>query len=189
MKNKIWILLVFSLLIFVQWMFPIQMILRQENILTSGTEYKFRIAPSYQDAGLGGKFLNLQFIDLQNFSTSDTSFTLFENVYLIIATDSGGYAKIQSIVHNKPASENDFVPARVASLYNDENPLNRLLSFEVGFQQYFLEESKLSIENLEILRQEAQSSQQAYALVKILKGSAAIESIVVDGKIIGPSPE
>lgn len=177
MKNRL--VIVFAVVALIQLAVPIGMIIGRENILSTGTEYKFRIAPVDPYDPFRGKYITLSF-DANNFEVENDDFWhMGENVYVALEKDSLGFAKIKDIAKQPPVeSESDYVKAKIQYAYENQ------VTIEYNFNRYFMEEHKAP-DAEHVYREAARdTSQTAYALVSIKEGDAVLKDVVINGTSI-----
>ena len=177
MNNKKVILAAFILLALVQLYVPAKMILEREKILEKGVEFKFKTAPIDPNDPFRGKYINLQYennvIEIQN---EDEWFS-GEDIYVILAKDNNGFAKIKSVSKTKPSEDLLFVKAKVSFISTDDS---QKLTVDYPFDRYYMEESKaVEAENL-YRKSLTDTSQNVYALVKIKDGEAVLKDVLIN---------
>ena len=96
MNNKKILLPAFILVALVQLYVPSKMILHREEILDTGKEYKFKTAPIDPTDPFRGKYITLRYdenmVEIQN----EKDWVRGETIYVFLAKDSDGFAKIKS---------------------------------------------------------------------------------------------
>ena len=177
MNSKKLILAAFILLALVQLYVPAKMILEREKILEKGVEFKFKTAPIDPNDPFRGKYINLQYennvIEIQN---EDEWFS-GEDIYVILAKDNNGFAKIKSVSKTKPSNEISFAKAKVNFISTDDS---QKLIVEYPFDRYYMEESK-AVEAENVYRNSlTDTSQNVYALVKIKDGEAVLKDVLIN---------
>ncbi len=177
MNNKKLLLAAFILVALAQLYVPAKMILDRENILTSGIDFKFRTAPIDPNDPFRGKYISLQYennvIEIQN----EGDWLSGEDIYVILANDSNGFAKIESVSKTKPSDEVSFVKAKVS--YVSDNG-SQQLTVDYPFNRFYMEESK-AYEAEQVYRESLpDSTQVAYALVKIKDGEAVLKDVLIN---------
>ena len=177
MNNKKLPLAAFILVALAQLYVPAKMILDRENILTSGIDFKFKTAPIDPNDPFRGKYISLQYennvIEIQN----EGDWLSGEDIYVILANDSNGFAKIESVSKTKPSDEVSFVKAKVS--YVSDNGSQQLTVY-YPFDRFYMEESK-AYEAEKVYRESLpDSTQVAYALVKIKDGEAVLKDVLIN---------
>ncbi len=100
-----------------------------------------------------------------------------EDIYVILANDNNGFAKIKSVSKTKPSKELSFVKAKVSFISTD-NPQE--LTVDYPFDRYYMEESK-AYEAENVYRKSLpDSTQNVYALVKIKDGDAVLQDVLIN---------
>jgi uncharacterized membrane-anchored protein len=177
MRNKKLILAAFILVALVQLYVPAQMIFEREQILAKGTEFKFETAPIDPNDPFRGKYVNLQYknkvIEIQN----EADWLNGEDIYVILAKDNNGFAKIQSVSKTKPSDEFSFVKAKVSFVSDDGS---QQLTVYYPFDRFYMEESKAVEAEHVYNRSLPDTNQRAYALVKIKDGEAVLKDVLIN---------
>ena len=174
----------FILTCLTQLFIPAKMIIDQENILQSGTEYKFRTRPVDPNDPFRGKYITLDFED-NVFSIEDNdkyNFQRKESVYLEFTVDQEGFATIKNVLKKEPAHP-EFLSAEIDYLTEIHSGETEL-TFEFPFDRYYMEESKAKPAEETYREANRDTSQITYALVHIKNGGAVLKDVVIDGKPI-----
>lgn len=176
-RNKI-IIPAFIVLALIQIYFPLSMILGREEILDTGTEYKFKVAPVDPNDPFRGKFVTLNYSDNYFEVDSASGWEQGEMVYLLFKVDSQGYAMIEAVLKAPPHTTSDFLETKVNYVYTDS--LTKLY-LDFPFDRFYMEETKAPKAE-EIYFQSARDSvQEAYSLVSIKDGKAVLKDVMIDG--------
>lgn len=182
-KNRIfWF---FILLILAQWYVPSAMIFEQENILKSGELFKFKTAPIDPVDPFRGRYVTLNFdennFELETETEWDSDYPR-KDVFVHLDRDSLGFAKIIDVTLEKPTSSTNFIKAKAYGTFF--NQTNKLINIEYPFNRFYMDEFKAP--KAEKIYREAQidSTQVAYASVRIKEGKAVLENVFVNDKPI-----
>ncbi|MCH2082654.1 MAG: GDYXXLXY domain-containing protein [Saprospiraceae bacterium] len=173
--------ILFGLGMFFLLAYPTYLIYEQENILASGTLYKFPLAPVDPYDAFRGKYLALSyhFSDInttENFKEGDQAFAK-------VAIDSAGYAYLFDVSHKRPLSP-------YLSVIADYQHTKGLITLRVpkSIKRYYLNENLASKAELEVQRlrsnREEDEEVNAYASIKIHKGHTSLVELFLDGKPI-----
>ncbi len=174
MKKVIFIL--FILVCFVQLVIPSKMIVDQENILVTGHEYKFRTAPIDPYDPFRGKYITLSFDANTYIAPLDSVWATNEEIYVVLGTDSSGFAIINSVSKVRPVGEADYVLAKVRYAYDKE------ITIDYPFNRFYMEESKAANAEKEYRSANfSDSEKEAYAVVSVMKGESALKDVMIDG--------
>ncbi len=177
MLSKKIIIIGFILIACVQLYVPAKMIYDQEDVLKSGNEYKFKAAPIDPNDPFRGKYITLRF-EANSFSVQNINeWIQGEEVYVQIQADSTGYARIRSVLKEKPKNDPDYVKASIG--YVDEVNLKLLINYP--FDRFYMEESKAQPAEDMYRKSIIDSTQIAYALVHVKNGEAVIRDVMIDG--------
>jgi uncharacterized membrane-anchored protein len=177
MKKTIKILAPFFVLIIIQWFIPLNMIFEQEDILNTGTAYKFKTAPVDPYDPFRGKYITLSF-DISSFSIeSNEEWTRGETIYIILSKDQEGFAKMKSYQRQVP-SDVDYLKCTVSSSYGNT------LRYNIPFNRFYMEESKAQKAEDEYRVAARDNDIDAYALVMIKDGNGCIQNVFIDDQPI-----
>lgn len=179
--NKALILIGFVLVAFVQAYVPAKMIMDREEILASGTEFKFEAAPVDPNDPFRGKYIILNFRDNRISVKEDTLWESGEAVYLILESDPAGFVKINRFSREEPDGDQDYLEVRVNYYHSGD----RELFIDYPFDRYYLEESKAPRAEQVYAESLQDSSQLTYALVSIRAGEAVLKDVMINDISIG----
>jgi uncharacterized membrane-anchored protein len=177
-KKITWI--AFGLLVLLQLWIPASVIKGRENTLADGKAFKFRMAPRDPNDYFRGKYIFLNFNENSIEVNDGQDWKYGEKVWVSIANDSAGYAKITglSAINNKPGG--DCIEA-VISYFSDRL---KTINIEWPFEKFYMEESKAPLAEEAYNESRADSSIVSYALVKVKNGMAVLENVFIDDKPI-----
>ncbi len=179
MINKKFALPIFLALAFVQLYVPAKMIFDKEDVINSGTEYKFKTAPIDPNDPFRGKYLTLSFRENSIDVSLEENWLGGETVFVLLASDEGGFAKIQSISKQRPLLQSDFIVAKVR--YVSNNQTSKQVTIDYPFDRYYMEESKAYAAEKMYREAVRDRNSTAYALVSIKDGDAVLKDLLVDG--------
>jgi len=178
MSSEKILLSVFILVALAQLYVPAKMILDREEILETGTEYKFSTAPIDPNDPFRGKYIILSYKDNVVAVKDEKSWATGETVYVSLVKDEAGFAKIASVSKEKPSENKDFVKAEVSAVSSDGT--NKLTLY-YPFDRYYMEESKAYDAEIIYAESAQDSTQIAYALVSIKEGEAVLKDVLING--------
>ena len=179
-KRKI-LLTAFLIVALVQLYVPAKMIWQNEDVLASGTAYKFKTAPIDPSDPLRGKFIMLRYSENTVAVDNEQDWQLGEDLYVSLITNMDGFAKISSISKTKPTRNQDFVKAKVS--FVSVNGSNRL-TVQYPFDRYYMEET-IAYDAEQAYRQsQLDTTKLTYALVKIKNGNAVLKDVLIGGTSI-----
>ncbi|MBC7937405.1 MAG: GDYXXLXY domain-containing protein [Rhizobacter sp.] len=180
-KNKIIIWLAFALLVLLQLWVPASVIRKKEDILSTGTAFKFRTAPRDPNDYLRGKYVFLNFNETAYTITNGKNFENGQLIYVTVGTDSAGFAKIIAVSDNeKDAPENHIKTLVNYTDYADP----KKIFVQWPFERFYMEESKAPLAEEAYNETRVDSSIISYALVKVKYGDAVLENVYIDNKPI-----
>lgn len=178
MNNKKILFPAFVLLALVQLYVPAKMIFDKEEVLNTGTAYKFKTAPIDPSDPFRGKYITLSYEENTIEVQDGQAWTRGETVYVLLTTDQDGFAKIKSVSKEKPADEIDFIQAKVNFIFGGGD--NRLM-IDFPFDRYYMEESKAYEAELSYRESLQDASRVTYALVNVKAGEAVLKDVLIDG--------
>lgn len=178
MNSKKIVLAAFILLALAQLYIPAKMIWDREDVLATGTAYKFKTAPIDPNDPFRGKYITLSY-DENTITVSDEQDWLTgESIYVSLTTDNSGFAKIKSISKTKPTGNEKFIKAKVR--FAAGNGSNQL-TIDYPFDRYYMEESKAYDAEQVYRRTQRETSKTTYALVSVKNGDAVLKDVLIDG--------
>ena len=157
--------------------------LYREDILKTGTQYKFKTQPVDPNDPFRGKYVTLNYeIDSADAVAMDSTIHSGDRILVYLDTDSLGYAKLHSVSKFKKNTERDYVEAKVQS-YNINT---KKVIFQLEFNRYYMEEFKAKpaedIYRKYNLKQD--STDNTYAMVAVKEGEAVLKDIYINDKSI-----
>ncbi|WP_372641596.1 GDYXXLXY domain-containing protein [Ancylomarina sp.] len=178
MDRKYKLLLVFILVALVQLYIPAKMILESEDVLDSGTAYKFKTAPVDPTDPFRGKYITLRYKDNHIEVENKSDWFNGEEIYVILNKDKDGFAKIKFISKEAPQYKADYFKAKIR--YVSSNGSNQV-RIAYPFNRYYMEESKAEAAEKAYRKSQADTSKVAYSLVRIKDGEAVLQDVLIDG--------
>ena len=174
MKLKNLIISAFIIVAFIQLYVPAKMILDNEDVIKTGTVYKFKTQPIDPNDPFRGKYIVLRY-EARNFKISNPNYwKRNEEVYVEFLINEDGYAKIKAITKKKPTHTSAYVITKVDYVHNNSIGIN------YPFNRYYMEESKAY--EAEVVYRDAQRDglQTTYALVSIKNGAAVLKDVLIN---------
>lgn len=156
---------------------PVNMILGRESILKNGKQYKFKAAPVDPNDPFRGKYIVLQY-DARVARVKDKS--IWDNeqpLFVVIDTDKDGYAKVDTILKERPFGTKDFIKAKVDYVSYDS-----LVYIDYPFNRYYMEEHKAPEAEKLYVQSVRDTSHKTYSLVCIKDGEAVLKDVFIDDK-------
>ncbi|PLX22805.1 MAG: hypothetical protein C0599_05535 [Salinivirgaceae bacterium] len=176
-KKKI-ILIVFGVVVLAQLFIPAKMIWDKEDVLETGTEYKFRTAPVDPNDPFRGKYITLSFNEDVFIVNDENSWERGEPVYVSLTTDSLGFAKIESVTKVPPTTHQEFVKATVGYVPGNGS---RNVTIDYPFERFYMEESKAPAAEEVYRDSQLDSIKPTWALVSVKNGEAVLKDVLIDG--------
>ncbi len=168
-------IILFAVLCLIQLAVPSKMVFAQEEVLRSGHEYRFRTAPVDPYDPFRGKYVTLSF-DAEQYDTDTKDWKRGQTVYVALGTDSAGFAIITSVHQQEPQAVEDYVAAKIAYAYDST------LTIEYPFSRFYMDEYKAPAAEKRYLEANRRSSErEAYAVVYVKKGEAALTDVMIGG--------
>lgn len=169
-------IILFVVLCLVQLAVPSKMVFGQENVLNSGHEYHFRTAPVDPYDPFRGKYVTLRF-DAEECKRPETDTWMSgESVYVVLGTDSAGFAIVTSVHKQKPQGDVDYVIAKTTHIYEER------LGLAYTFNRFYMDENKAPVAEKQYLEANRRASaREAYAVVYVKDGEAALKDVMIDG--------
>ncbi|HET8839389.1 MAG TPA: GDYXXLXY domain-containing protein [Flavobacteriaceae bacterium] len=178
MNLKKLLLPAFILVAFVQLSVPVKMIWDREDVLATGTTYKFETAPIDPNDPFRGKYIHLRFKEDIIAVPNAKDWEMGETIYVRLTKDQNGFAKIKSVSKSKPSSEQDFVKAKVRFITGNASDK---LAIDYPFDRFYMEESKAQHAEQTYRYSQQDSTKTTYAVVSIKKGDAVLKDVLIDG--------
>ncbi|WP_027395363.1 GDYXXLXY domain-containing protein [Aquimarina latercula] len=170
----IYLFILFIVIALAQIFVPIHMIVNNEDVLISGTEYKFKTRPVDPTDPFRGKYITLQY-EMNHFDTKDTTYVVGEEIYVYLKNDNEGFAEASQISKVPVKTEKDYVTARVTYYYNGQ------VNFQLPFNTYYMEETKAYDAEVAYVEANRDSlSNNIYALVYIKDDHVVLKDVLID---------
>lgn len=178
MKNKNFLVLAFLVLVIIQLAVPIQMILHNNDILSTGKIYKFKAQPIDPYDAFRGKYIHLNF----NENTIYTKDSIADNKTYVAAlgVDKKGFAKIIKL-RRKPIPKEDYITLK--SLYSyrvSEKEKRFYVNLNFTFNTFYMNEYKAPKAEETYNSTVRDTSKNVYALVAVKNGEAIIKDVMID---------
>jgi|WetSurMetagenome_2_1015567.scaffolds.fasta_scaffold00025_4 uncharacterized membrane-anchored protein len=173
MKKKV-LLVLYSLTIAAQLAVPGLMIQSVEDVLNSGTRYRFTTEPIDPVDAFRGRYVELRFTAESCTCGTGERFKEGTTAFAALANDSGGFAHVSRLSHRRPET-GDFFKVKV----NRAGEGNASITFP--FDKFFVDEDLAP--RVETLYREhnLRGKQDSYAVVRVKNGRAVMEDLIVGG--------
>jgi uncharacterized membrane-anchored protein len=179
MKTAITIL--FALMCLAQWVVPAKMIYDSEHVISNGNIFKFKTQPIDPSDPFRGKYITLNF-ESNFIKLKDTvKWQAGQEIFVTFTTDSAGFAIAEDLFSTPPDTESFL---RTTVDYINDYQGEPKLWFTLPFDRFYLEESKASQAEQLYWQAQRDSTQVAYGLVSIGKGSAVLTDVILNDKPI-----
>ncbi|MBL4755373.1 MAG: GDYXXLXY domain-containing protein [Flavobacteriales bacterium] len=179
MQHKKLILLVFFLVALVQIYVPAKMVYNSNVVLDQGTVYKFKTAPVDPNDPFRGKYITLRY-DINSWKVEDPgTWSHGQDIYVLLTTNSVGYAKILDVKREKPDDDVDYVKASIDYIQTwNQSPARLIIDYP--FDRYYMEESKAYDAEIAYRKSARDVQQHSYALVHIKDGSPIVKDVLIN---------
>ncbi len=183
MKKRTLLFLAFLAMVLVQLYVPAQMIWGREEILNTGREYKFRTAPIDPNDPFRGKYIILRYQQNSVVVPIENPWQHGQDIYVLLKkTDPNGYVRITGISKEEPKNpESAYVKAKVDYINTQTPEAGKSTVFiAYPFDRFYLEESLAEEAEATYVETQEDSTQVAFAVVKIRKGEAVLQDVMID---------
>lgn len=177
MKSKI-VLPAFLIMVLVQLYVPAKMIFKKESVVTTGKEFRFKTAPVDPTDPFRGKYIVLSFEENAIQVTNANDWNQGDHVFVSLATNDKGYARILSVSKDEPLNEEDYVKANLGFIMNDS--LSNV-TIQYPFDRFYMEESKAYDAEQAYNESTRDTSRVTYAIVKVRNGDAVVTDVIING--------
>ncbi len=179
MKKIYWIFGIFCLVAVIQIAAPVSMIVKRENILRHGEQFKFKTAPVDPYDAFRGRFVAL-LIEERTVPIPDSIYKkrqeirFGQKVFATLEKDENGFGRFASISLTRPEGKH-YVKTR---LYEFEKDKVRL---DLPFDRYYMDENLAPLAESVYREHSREEKHDAYVTVRIKSGYAALEELYIDG--------
>jgi len=169
--------IIYSLMLAAQLIIPGSMIVQNEAVLRAGNPYKFKTAPVDPYDVMRGRYVALGVAVDEVAIDSSKDIKRGQIVYAILEQDDTGFAKFKDVALKRPR-DGDYIEAKAGWTGNGK------LNLELPFDRYYMNEYKAPKAEELYRKYSSKDNQDAYIIVKVLKGRAVIKDLYVGGKPI-----
>jgi uncharacterized membrane-anchored protein len=175
MKNKKNILLLFTLIVLAQLYVPLQMIFNQEDIIKTGTEFKFQTAPIDPYDPFRGKYITLFFKEREIKVKNAKKYISGETIFATIITNKNGFAKVSSISKTKPKNNDSYLKLKIGFTLNNDK-----IAIDFPFNRFYMNENIASKAEKIYQESSVKKKNETYALVAVKNGEAVIKDVRIN---------
>ena len=173
--KSIHIFSIFIVVVLGQLFVPAQMIFDLENTISKGTAFKFKTQPVDPSDPFKGKYIYLNY-EIGSVITGDSIWTNDAPIYVMLTTDSLGFAKVKAVYREVPQNT-DFVKAKVNWYDEYEHTVN----FSFPFDEFYMNETKAYDAELAYINAQRDSlPNNTYALVYVLNGKGVLDNVFIN---------
>lgn len=197
---KIITVILFAIMCIAQWVIPAKMIYQSEDVIESGTLFRFETEPVDPSDPFRGKYITLSF--KEDFVEDTSKWTSGERAFVIFDQGEDGFARAVRIVR-EPPSDGSYLHTKVLysnvlsspievsdSVLKLQEPPVRLAQmpqrvyFSIPFDRFYLEESKAKMAEEQYRVSQRDTTSTTYGLVRIGQGQAVLVDVMIDDKSI-----
>ena len=174
-------IIIFILMALAQWLLPVWTIFDQQQILSKGQVFHFRTAPIDPHDPFRGEYVTLRFAIEDSLLEQPLDRFDHREEAIVILKEIDGEAVIDRVQREVPGEEEAWIRVIVNERYY---PDTNNFTIDLPFDRYYLEEGTgLRTEEM-VYRPRENEAATAHAVVRVYKGKAAIEDLVVGGRSI-----
>ncbi|MFH1046063.1 MAG: GDYXXLXY domain-containing protein [Candidatus Omnitrophota bacterium] len=162
----------------IQLAVPFSMIIRREEVLKTGAQFKFRTEPVDPYDAFRGRYVALKIKEDKVTSAFARELSGGQKIYAPIIVDEQGFAKFSAVTTKRPPKEVAYIQAQVSYIDHDS------VCLSLPIDRYYMEEKAAARAEKIYWQQTRANKQDAYALVRIKDGFAVIEGLYVGGEKI-----
>ncbi len=181
MSSRNWLIILFAVMVLAQLAVPFKMIFDREKVLSEGNTFKFKTAPIDPSDPFRGKYITLNFAE-NNFEVIDgETWQNGQAVYVLLAKDAYGFAKIVDVVKELPDESNNCVKANLnyVATKKDSTKTIQELNVEYPFERFYMEESKAPLAESMYWEVSRDTTKITYASVSIQNGRAVLKDVFI----------
>jgi hypothetical protein len=171
--------IVFAVMVVAQWLAPMSLIRKHEQVLTQGEIVKFKCGAPDPFDPLRGRYLTVRVEDAHATMPKPSPFKGGETVYATITVGADGFALFDTIYAEPPTSGLYLKCKLPGYLYDAPRVL-----MEVPIERYYVNEEVAPKADEWLSKVRSERGGITWVEVKILKGSAVITDIKHDGKSV-----
>ncbi|HYC84206.1 MAG TPA: GDYXXLXY domain-containing protein [Chryseosolibacter sp.] len=175
--------LFFGLMCIGQWFVPGKMIADNESTLANGKLFRFKSAPVDPTDPFRGSYIVLSFDITAINQKKGEQWKSGDHVFVSIGNDSAGFAAVKEASLTRPSTTSHYV--EVALTHNRYRDHEGVFRIEWPFDRFYMEESKApAAERIYDSRAREDSTQVAYAEVRVKDGTAVIEDVKINDRSV-----
>jgi len=159
----------------VQLAVPVGQVWKHENVLRTGTAYKFKTAPVDPYDPFRGRYVALNYADTQARLEPGEPLRYRAPVYVTLRAGTNGFAVFEELRRTPPAT-GDYL--RVQYGYGEGTNA----SFQLPFDRFYMEETKAPQAEAAYWKhgnRRGQTNDATYALVRVKGGRGVIENLYI----------
>jgi uncharacterized membrane-anchored protein len=163
----------FAVLSVLQFFVPVWMIANREMTLRHGRQFRFRAAPVDPYDAFRGRYVALQFEQNAAPVPADEKLAMNQKVYIELAEDENGFARIAKIAADEPSGET-YVQCRVSSI------IDSLVYLEIPFNRYYMDEKLAPAAEAAYREHSRREVRDVYVTVRVKDGNAVLEELYIE---------
>jgi uncharacterized membrane-anchored protein len=149
------------------------MIYQHEDILDTGTAYKFKTQPIDPTDPFRGKYIVLNY-EMGSFQTNEDWSDFSGDVFVYLTTDAEGFAAVKTVTKTTLNTSEDYVVAK--SNYN----YDKTVSFDLPFDRFYMNENKAYDAEISVREAQRDTSKTCYGLVFVKNGTAVLDNVFIN---------
>ncbi len=175
--NKKLIFGLFFILMLLQLVVPFSMIIKREDVLKNGTQFRFKTAPVDPYDAFRGRYVALR-LEAEKVNKPDKLNLKFgQKIYASISVDENGFAYFSQLSTQRPQG-GFYIDAKVDHFSAND------VYLALPIDRYYMEE-KAAPEAERIYREHGRANKvDAYVIVKVKNGFAILEGLYIAGERI-----
>lgn len=184
MKKYPYLLLGFLLLAALQIYVPLSTIIEKDDVLETGTFFKFQVAPIDPNDPFRGKYITLNYYPYNLAKGSKITDSLkdeSQNIFVTFRSNTKGFAEIESISFVAPKNRQDYLKTTFSKQYTSiENSTTYEVIVNYPFIRLYMEENKAPEAETIYNEKVRDTNSTAYALVALKKGNYALKDVFIN---------
>ncbi len=157
-----------------------------EGVALHGEAFKIKVAPVDPADAFRGRYIDLVFEPIAVPVAEPNRYQTGGRVYALLTKDPDGYARVQHIDHEKPASSLSYLEVSVS--YIIDSPDERTVYLSWPFDRYYLPEKRARAVDERYAVSLSNEGSEVYAIIRVLDGLGMLTDVVLDGISVSDNP-
>jgi len=176
MKKRL-IIWLFVAVCLIQVVTPLSMIMKREDVLKNGQQFKFKTAPVDPYDAFRGRYVALRIENDYLPAGKETKYTNGQTVYALISADEQGFAVLVEAATDRPQGK-PYMQAKVRYISSDK------LYLDLPVDRYYMEEKVAPAAEKVYQQHSRPGKQDTYVTLRIKDGLAVVEGLYIAGQKI-----